>query len=94
MGVEFQDETVTAKNEKELRMVYETLIEDAAHEYGHGSYSGTIKEGSGLTILKIELSRDEAIKYIATNAKKWEDTLAIKVIDKVDTWVLGGWYSC
>ena len=94
MGADFQTYKVRAKTKTDLKAKYNELVDEAVYEYGHSGYSGTIKEGSGLKILSIELPKSEAEDYINNHAKKWEETLAVKIKDTEDDWLLGGVYSC
>lgn len=94
MGASTETYKVKAKNERELKAEYQALVETCLYDHGHSGYTGTIAESPGLDILKIELTTDEAENYIFENAKKWENSLAIKIIDKDNEWLIGGCYSC
>lgn len=93
MGAEFQTYEVTAKDKKELKKKYNALVKEALYDHGHSGYTGSIAESAGLTIVEEELSEEEAETYIDENAKKWENTLAVKIKDKEDQWLIGGVYS-
>lgn len=68
----------------------------ALHEYGHGGYTGTIAESTGLTITnKVFKDRDAAESWLEENAEKWGDTLAVRVEPEEGKpfWLFGGEYS-
>ena len=80
--------TVTA-----LRAHYENIVAECLHEYGHGGYTGTFAESPDLSIGDFDASDEaEAEQYILDNARKWENTLAVRIGD-TDTWILGGIFS-
>ena len=93
MGANTETYNVRAKDQKTLKLEYLTLQENALYDNGHSGYTGTIAESPGLTVLNIELTVDEAEDYIFENAKKWENSLAIKIKDTKDQWMIGGCYS-
>jgi hypothetical protein len=94
MGAENQTYRVKAKNLTDLKEKYNELVEEACFYHGHGGYTGTIAESPGLTVTSQVLSESEAEDWLFDNAKKWEDTLAVKIKDTEEDWILGGCYSC
>lgn len=93
MGAEFETYKVKAKNSNELKKEYESLVEQAQYDHGHSGYTGSIAESAGLTISSEELSEEEAEEFIDNNTKKWGNSLAVKIKDTEDQWLIGGIYS-
>lgn len=94
MGADIDFYKVKCKR-SELDKEANDLREQCRYDFGNSGYTGTIAEDSGdLTIVSTEMTIDEAETYIDENAEKWENSIAIKVKDKVDVWVIGGIYSC
>lgn len=94
MGADVQFYKVKAKR-SELNEKANDLRDDARYDHGHSGYTGTIAEDNGqLTILDTPMSEGDAEEYIEENAQKWEDTLAIPVLNEEDIFILGGIYSC
>lgn len=93
MGAENQDYKVKANNVSELERKYDQLVSQALHMNGHGGYSGSIAESAGLEVSEFEANtEDEAQDYIFSNAKKWDNSIAVR-IKNTDTWIIGGCYS-
>ena len=80
---------------KDLNNIADDLRFKCRYENGHGGYSGTIAEDSGnLTIIDTPMSLIEAQDYIDDKSEKWENSIAIKLKDTQDEWLIGGCYSC
>lgn len=100
MGACFEGYTVKADvPPKALVKEHDEMIERCKHEYGHGGYSGTFAECSGLEVRE-ECFTDvkEAFDWIAEHHEKWSPSLAVKVINDdpespVALWAIGGWMS-
>jgi len=66
--------------DKEIGEAYDSAVEDAAYELGHGGYTGSIAESQGLCIRRdLVFTKDDDID-IDEFADKWGPTVAI-VID-------------
>lgn len=63
-----------------VRAAYDTAVDEAIHEYGHGGYSGTIKEKSGYNVITHE---------VMTPAQA--TTLAYDLIEKSDPRIDDKW---
>jgi hypothetical protein len=93
MGAEFCSTTFTAKTSKQVKEKHDELVEQAQYDHGHSGYSGSFAESPGVTVLPAEFdSVENAEEYIDENAKKWENSLAVR-IKGTDTWVIGGVFS-
>lgn len=80
---------------KELDKLANQLRLDCRYDHGHSGYTGTIAEDNGeLTIIDDEMSEDDAHDFIVDTAMKWEESIAVKLKDTQNTWLIGGWYSC
>ena len=80
----------------EIKSKWQAEVQEELYESGHGGYTGTIAECSGLSNAnKVCGSVDEAVGYLEETASKWGDSKAVKVVrpDKGVLWVCGGWYS-
>lgn len=89
----------------DLNDAYRNLVETAQWEHGHGGYTGTIAESSGVHLLQTEsLSRDDAFELAEKlfeeghpELEKWGPALAIPLIvksDQLPSWLFLGIYSC
>jgi len=95
MGAQSAFYSITAKTIKEVKSRANGLRETARYDHGHNGYTGTIAEDNGDTkIIHPAMPDLEAEKYIEDHAEKWEATLAIKILNTPDRWLLGGIYSC
>jgi len=54
---------------KNASEAYNSLVEDALHDYGHDSYNGTISTTSGFKM------RDDNPRYGTKAFSKWEDNM-------------------
>ena len=54
-GSDFYEQYVGTKSPAEA---FKELVDDAIYEYGHGGYSGTIKEKDGYTVLNVPSGAD------------------------------------
>ena len=94
MGAAFVGKVFRCKRE-DLEKQYSAYIHELEYEYGHGGYSGTLKECKGLEITKMDFkSKEEAGKWLMDNAQKWEPALAVLVRENGEEYfVIGGWCS-
>ncbi len=93
MGAEFICEKVQAKNKIDLIKIHDSLVKQAKYDYGHSGYTGSFAESPGLTIAAIEFeSENGAEEYLCNHAKKWENSIAVK-IKNTEYWLIGGVFS-
>lgn len=93
MGAEFCCETITAKTAKQVKTKHDELVKQAQYDNGHSGYSGSFAESPGVTVSDQEFDDIEAAEeYIDETAKKWENSIAVR-IKGTDTWVIGGVFS-
>jgi hypothetical protein len=90
MGAEFidgrfdKDEYPTKET---VRRALMEMIADARYEFGHGGYTGTIAEATGVTFVEEEFRSDrDAEDWLLDNAEKWSD---VYVISTPHFWVYG-----
>jgi hypothetical protein len=98
MGACFDYYRVNVNTTKQLESEYRYMKRSVTSAFNYDGYSGTLAEDSGL-----EISIDDAIKFIDENTEKWGKSLAVQVKIRKNTkkgipsqkyWVIGGWYSC
>lgn len=100
MGANFETYPVQVKLSDERGVIdaYERIRKDMQYLNGHGGYTGTCAEDNGRVKLTDQVfsQHDTAEQWLADNAEKWEDTLAVFVSPASGEgyWLLGGWYSC
>ena len=81
MGGEYRSEPFDQCTEKELRKKVQSSTDEQVYEDGHGPYSGTWGEKSGLEILnKTFNSYQEASDYVCDHNDKWGPLSAVKYI--------------
>jgi hypothetical protein len=85
----------TGYTKQELITLFMKDVEQACYDHGHSGYTGTIAEATGLTVTsKVFASEQEAVDHIEETAEKWENALAVKVVnDKENKWIVGGIFS-
>lgn len=96
MGATTDFRTYKTDDTAVVKKKFASACEDARYEDGHGGYTGTIAEMSGVKTWKdLRLdSRDEAEDYIDENHDKWDDAMAVSyVVDGAVHWIVGGWCS-
>ena len=80
-----------------VKAKFREACEEARYQYGHGGYTGTIAEMSGVGKVKDLLlpTAQEAEDYVVDNHDKWEPAMAVsfKLEDGTFGWVVGGWCS-
>lgn len=89
MGCEFNFEQLKATNDEAAKQEVERLIDQAAHEHGHGGYSGSFAEANGCKIDKSVLfdSVSDAEEWLDEHAEKWGP--AIVVVTKAGEYCVG-----
>lgn len=93
MGAEFACNKIKAKTRNEVTKIYDELVATAKYDHGHSGYTGSFAESPGLTIVGQEFDTvEEAQDYIDNNAKKWENSIAVRIKDS-DVWFVGGVFS-
>ena len=97
MGATTDFRVYKTDSRKKVKSAFRDACEDARYEYGHGGYTGTIAEMSGVGKWKdLKLaSVIEAEDYIEEHHEKWEPAMAVsfKLEDGTVGWVVGGWCS-
>jgi len=93
MGAEVNYYEVKCKK-SELNNEANDLREQCQYDHGHSGYTGTIAEDNGkLTVIETPMTLDDAENYIDENAQKWKSSIAIKIADNENLWLIGGVYS-
>ena len=58
---------------EEMREEWDKILSSCYHDYGHGSYSGTLKECSGMQVVNLHFPNfNEAYEWLSGNTQKWE----------------------
>jgi hypothetical protein len=94
MGAEFQYYSFKKKPTQEE---YDTMCEQAAWDYGHAGYSGTLAEAFG-PMIEADMhfkSADLAETWLCDNADKWEPATLVsyETPENKKRWALGAWCS-
>jgi hypothetical protein len=80
MGACYDSIIIEASSIAELKKKFRETQDSLLYEYGHNGYSGTLGECNGLKVVnKTFTERREADDWIADNAEKWEEALAIEI---------------
>lgn len=95
MGASFVAKYIKDCTKEELRLKWKEYVEMLRREYGNNSYNGTLSTCDGLTITDgIFTDRAEAEEYICEHTQKWEEALAVKLINaNHNGWIIGGWVA-
>lgn len=75
MGAQFNYEIINKSKATydELQKEWNNIVANCLHEGGHGSYSGTLKECSGMQIVNLHFTNfNEAIEWLSGNTQKWQ----------------------
>jgi len=100
MGAEFDCQLIEDPELKmtkaEVNKKCQEVFEQAAYNYGHSGYTGTLAEKSGMSVNILDETFDteqEAEKYICDTLDndKWGPADVVKV--KGQGWLVGGWCS-
>jgi len=87
MGAQFEYEIINKKEatREELQKEWTTIVNNCLHEGGHGSYSGTLKECSGMQVVNLHFPNfNEAYEWLEGNTQKWEAAKLVS-FDDVET---------
>lgn len=87
MGAQFEYMIFTKSKatREELQKDWDTLVSRCYHEHGHGGYSGTLKECSGMQIVNLHFPNfNEAYEWLEGNTQKWEAAKLVS-FDDVET---------
>lgn len=72
MGYEFNFTKLKARSKKEALAEAETIIAQAAYEYGHGGYTGSFAEAQGVEFVESDMADEEqAEEWLSDYADKW-----------------------
>lgn len=93
MGAQFEYRIINKSKATydELQKEWNNIVANCLHESGHGSYSGTLKECSGMQIVNLHFSNQSlAYDWLEGNTQKWEaakcvsyDDITEKVTQKI-----------
>ena len=87
MGAEFQYHIIDQPHASrfDLTKEWDNLISRLRHEYGNGSYSGTFKECSGMSVIDRHFSNfNLACDWLSDNTNKWEEAKCVSYDDRVE----------
>ena len=87
MGAEFQYHIIDQPHASrfDLTKEWNNLVSSLLHESGHGSYSGTLKECSGMSVIDKHFSTfNEAYDWLTDNTNKWEEAKCVSYDDRVE----------
>ena len=87
MGATFEYEIINRSTAtvEELRKDWTSIVSRCYHESGHGSYSGTLKECSGMQIINRHFPNfHEAYDWLYENTNKWEEAKCVSYDDRVE----------
>lgn len=87
MGAEFQYHVIDKPHASrfDLTKEWDNLISHVLHESGHGSYSGTLKECSGMLVIDRHFSNfNLAYDWLNDNTNKWEEAKCVSYDDRVE----------
>ena len=87
MGATFEYEIIdrSTATVEELRKDWENIVSRCYHESGHGGYSGTLKECSGMQIVNLHFPNfNEAYEWLSDNTNKWEEAKCVSYDDRVE----------
>lgn len=80
MGAEFNFEKLKAKDRLQAEREVARMIRQAAWDFGHSGYTGTLAEVSGFVMTNEEFNTPkEAFDWLESNAEKWGPALGVKV---------------
>jgi hypothetical protein len=81
MGCSFNFKTLTSTTDEDAVNEGYGVIDQCKYEDGHGGYTGTFAEASGVKVNnKVKLSTiDEAYDWLNENAEKWGAAIIVKV---------------
>jgi len=79
MGGSLDTRVYATNNRAEIERRFSAAIDQAGHESGHGGYTGTIAEMSGIAQFVEEVfdSALDAERYICDEHCKWDDAMAV-----------------
>ena len=96
MGACFVTLHIEAKDDAELKSIFEKAQEDDRYENGH-CYSGGIGMASGLTINRGRVFGDSELadEFLAEKCQKWENAVAVEIESRSEgtSWLVGAWCS-
>ena len=95
MGADFNSFATRAKNDADAIQACRDYIDECAWECGHGGYTGTMAEATGVTMTTHNFTDlDEACEWLMDNAEKWGPALGVTVtLDGEKKYLFGAWCS-
>lgn len=87
MGATFEYQIINKPHATrfDLKKEWESIVANTVHEYGHGGYSGTLKECSGMLLIDRHFSNFKlAYDWLTDNTNKWEEAKCVSYDDRVE----------
>jgi len=87
MGATFEYEIInrSAATREELQKDWQDIVSRCYHDSGHDSYSGTLKECSGMQIVNLHFPTfNDAYDWLSDNTQKWEVAKLVSYDDVVE----------
>lgn len=87
MGATFEYQIINQPHATrfDLQKEWKSIVANTVHEYGHGGYSGTLKECSGMSVINKHFSTfDEAYDWLIDNTKKFHEAKCVSYDDRVE----------
>lgn len=93
MGAEFNFETLKAKTDVEAGAEVADIIHQAAYDFGHAGYTGSLAEANGIELCKDGpfANYDAAEEWLNEHCEKWGPAIICKTID--GGYCVGAWCS-
>ena len=94
MGGCYEETTIKANSDAELREEYRHMVEHVQYMSGLGGYSGTFAEKPKVTIINgthDPTTKEDARRDCQDNNEKWGPSFAYYLGN--DEWYVGGWCS-
>lgn len=84
MGAQFEYEIIEKSKAtvEELRKEWGAIIKRCYHDSGHDTYSGTLKECSGMQVVNLHFPNfNEAYEWLSGNTQKWKEAKVVSYDD-------------
>ncbi len=97
MGADFILYTINKNTKNGVKTWYAKKLKEVRQYYGEQSYTGSLCETPGVTIIdKFFPDRVAAEQYLQDNCVKWENALVVSYrrADGVPAYILGALVSC
>ena len=90
MGADYYFFTVKNMDKRKLKTAFKEEQDQCRYEHGHGGYTGTVAETPDVELHKGLFTREAGEEYIYKNAQKWENAIAVTVLDDNKMYYLVG----